>query len=54
MITPKVEIVKPNISTDEKYADAYYEALKNGVKPLFLRCEITPDSLTIVDENITV
>lgn len=51
---PKVEIVKPNISTDKKYADAYYEVLKNGVKPLFLRCEITPDSLTVIDENIVI
>ena len=51
---PKVDVVKPNISTDEKYSQAYFNALEKGVKPLFLRCDVTPNTLKIIDENVLI
>jgi len=42
-----VDVVKPNVSTDKKFADAYNDAINNGVKVLFLTCTVASDELII-------
>lgn len=39
--------VRPNMATDPKFTTAYEEALRNGVKVLFLMCNVTPDEIVI-------
>ncbi len=48
-----VTIVHPNRATDPEYADAYESALGAGVKPIFLPCRVTEDSMTAMDPEET-
>jgi len=44
-----VEIVKPNTSTDIKFAYAIEEAFKNGVNIEYLRCKVTENELVVAN-----
>ncbi len=44
---PDVVTVLPNETTHPEYAKAFYKAVKKGVKPLYLPCEVTENSLII-------
>ena len=37
--------VRPNTDTDPAFASALENAVKSGVKPVFITCRVTPDSL---------
>ena len=41
--------VRPNVSTDPAFADAFSDAVSAGVEVLFLQCHVEPDSLEVVD-----
>lgn len=43
-----VDSVYPNVATDKAFALAWQEALEAGVEFEFLKCRVTPDSLTPV------
>ena len=46
----EIDEVRPNIDTDPDYAARYREAIDAGVKPLFLKCRVTENSLDIINE----
>lgn len=46
---PGVTIVKPNIETHPEFGKALEQAVKDGVKVLYLPCKVTPDSLEIIN-----
>ena len=46
---PKVTKVLPNIKTHAKFGEALENAVKHGVKILYLPCEVKEDSLNITD-----
>ncbi len=46
---PRVSIVYPNQETDPAFTKALKEAMKAGVKVLYLPCEVTPNSILITD-----
>lgn len=46
---PKVTEVLPNIETHKEFGGALDNAVKNGVKVLYLPCEVNEDSLEITD-----
>ena len=43
-----VNEVRPNIATDKKFAEAYYNAIKSGVKTVFLQCSVSTNELKII------
>ena len=49
-----IDEVRPNIDTDPDYAARYREAIDAGVKPLFLKCAVTENSLNIINEAANV
>lgn len=49
---PGVRQVFPNTETDPAFADALKAAREAGVHVLFLPCEVTPDSLSILSSEI--
>jgi len=46
---PKIKKVLPNIETHAKFGEAMENAVKHGVKILYLPCEVKEDSLKITD-----
>lgn len=46
-----IEEVRPNAETDPAFAAAYFDALKAGVKVLFLKCSVTESTLQIIGES---
>jgi sugar fermentation stimulation protein A len=46
-----IEEVRPNAETDPAFASAYFDALKAGVKVLFLKCSVTESTLQIIGES---
>lgn len=46
---PKVTEVLPNIKTHKEFGEALQNAVNNGVKVLYLPCEVKEDSLKIID-----
>ena len=46
-----VSEVRPNRETDPVFADALEEAVRRGVKILFLPCHVEPDMLTIIAQE---
>lgn len=47
---PHVAVVKPNNMTHPAFGEALEEAVKNGVKILYLACDVTPDTLTVKND----
>lgn len=43
-----IEEVRPNAETDPAFTAAYLQALKAGVKALFLKCKVTESTLEII------
>ena len=43
-----IEEVRPNAETDPAFTAAYLQALKAGVKVLFLKCKVTESTLEII------
>lgn len=41
--------VRPNVSTDPAFADAFSDAVSAGVEVLFLQCHVEPDGLEVVE-----
>ena len=46
-----VKAVLPNAATDPKFAETFGRAKSEGVEILFLTCSVTPDSISIKEEN---
>lgn len=44
-----VSEVRTNLLTDSKFAEAYYNAINNGVKVLFLQCCVKPNEIKVVE-----
>ena len=49
---PNITKVLPNIKTHKEFGDALEYAVKQGVKVLYLPCEVKEDSLEIIDCNL--
>lgn len=49
-----VREVRPNQATDPAFADAMEEAVRNGVRVLFLTCHVEPDSLTVTADDTLI
>ena len=47
-----VDYVMPNRPMNPDFADAMVAAIRKGVKLIFLRCEVTPDSITVKNHHI--
>lgn len=46
-----VSEVRPNIATDPAFAAAFEEAVRHGVKVLFLPCHVEPDLLAVTADD---
>ncbi|MGN1392763.1 MAG: DNA/RNA nuclease SfsA [Succinivibrionaceae bacterium] len=46
-----IKEVRPNIKTDKKFTNAFYNALKAGVKVLFIYCEVTENTIKVIGHN---
>ena len=49
---PGIEVVLPNASTHQAFADVFEEVVRAGVKVLFLQTKIEEDSLQITSVNL--
>lgn len=49
---PKVKEIFPNEATDPVFARAFYQAVQEGVKVLFLRCLVSEDEIKIADYEL--
>ena len=49
-----VSEVRPNRATDAAFADAMEEAVRNGVRVLFLTCHVEPDLLTVTADDTLI
>lgn len=49
---PKVKKVLPNIDTQPEFGDALNEAKNKGVKVIHLPCDVTPDTIKVIDAHI--
>jgi len=49
---PNVREVRPNIDTHKEFGTAIKKAKQQGVKVIFLMCDVTPDTLKITDYKL--
>lgn len=50
---PKVKKVLPNINTHPEFGEALEEAVKSGVKVIYLECDVTPDSISPISYTMS-
>ena len=47
-----IDVVLPNKETDPDFRDALVDAIKGGVKLLFIKCNVTPDEIKVRDTHL--